>query len=51
VSPSICGHRADGDMLRLVFQQPEQIHAARLKALLAEHLAGFREIYAGSPVT
>ncbi len=45
-SPSICGHRADADILRLVFQHNEHVHAAQLKELLAEHLLGFREMHA-----
>jgi excinuclease ABC subunit A len=47
VSPAIA-HRNDGDVLRLLFQQPEQVPAARLKELLAEHLRGFREVF-GKP--
>src|SRR5207253_5459325 len=44
-TPTIAGNRADGDMLRLVFQQAERVHAAKLKELLAEHLRGFREAF------
>jgi len=44
-SPSICGHRTDSDIVRLVFQHNEHVHAAQLKELLAEHLRGFREMY------
>jgi len=47
VSPSINGERKDGDLLRLVFQHAEHVHAARLKELLAEHLRGFREVFGG----
>jgi excinuclease ABC subunit A len=46
VSPSIHRHRADVDLLRLVFQQADQFHAAKLKEVLAEHLRGFREVFA-----
>jgi excinuclease ABC subunit A len=45
LSPSIHGSRADGDVLRLVFQHAEHLHPAELKELLAEHLRGFREIF------
>jgi excinuclease ABC subunit A len=44
-SPSIGGSRKDADVLRLVFQQADHLHAAKLKDLLAEHLRGFREVY------
>jgi excinuclease ABC subunit A len=44
-APSISGHRADADILRLIFQNNEHVHAARLKDLLAEHLRGFREMH------
>jgi excinuclease ABC subunit A len=45
VSPQINGHRAEGDVLRLMFQQAEHVPAARLKEFLAEHLRGFREVF------
>jgi excinuclease ABC subunit A len=48
VSPQINGHQYDADVLRLVFQHPEHLHADRLKRLLAEHLRGFRETFAKS---
>jgi excinuclease ABC subunit A len=44
-SPTSHGSRADGDVLRLVFQHAEHLHAAELKELLAEHLRGFREVF------
>jgi excinuclease ABC subunit A len=44
-SPSISSHRADSDILRLIFQHNEHVHAAKLKELLAEHLRGFRETH------
>jgi excinuclease ABC subunit A len=44
-SASVCGHRDDADVLRLVFRREEQLQPARLKALLAEHLKGFREAF------
>jgi excinuclease ABC subunit A len=45
VSPAINGNRADGDVLQLIFQQVDHLHAAKLKELLAEHLRGFREAF------
>jgi excinuclease ABC subunit A len=50
-SPTVNGSRADADVLRLVFQHAEHLHAAELKELLAEHLRGFREAFGrtGSP--
>jgi excinuclease ABC subunit A len=50
-SPTLNGSRADADILRLVFQHAEHLHAAELKELLAEHLRGFREAFSrsGSP--
>jgi excinuclease ABC subunit A len=36
-------HRAEGDILRLVFRHADQVQAARLKELLRQHLQGFRE--------
>jgi excinuclease ABC subunit A len=47
VEPGINGHRADGDVLRLLFQHEEHVHPARLKEVLAEHLRGFREAFGG----
>jgi excinuclease ABC subunit A len=44
-APTINSSRADGDVMRLVFQHAEHLHAAELKALLAEHLRGFREVF------
>jgi excinuclease ABC subunit A len=46
VHPHLDTARGDGDVLRLVFQQLDPIQAARLKDLLAEHLRGFRELFA-----
>jgi excinuclease ABC subunit A len=45
VTPGINSSRADGDVLRLVFQQADHLHAPELKELLAEHLRGFREAF------
>jgi excinuclease ABC subunit A len=45
VAPAISSHRGDGDLLRLVFQNPEQVQPAKLQQLLAEHLKGFRETF------
>ncbi len=50
-SPSVCGERADSDVLRLVFQNNEHVHAAKLKELLTEHLRGFREMHGSVKVT
>jgi excinuclease ABC subunit A len=50
-SPSVCGHRTDSDIVRLVFQHNEHVHAAKLKELLAEHLRGFRELYGKGAAT
>jgi excinuclease ABC subunit A len=40
--------RRTGDVLRLVFQQEEQLQPARLLPLLREHLRGFREKFSRS---
>jgi excinuclease ABC subunit A len=45
VSPSISGNRSDADVIRLIFQRAEHLHADKLKELLAEHLRGFRETF------
>jgi excinuclease ABC subunit A len=45
-SPRINGNRTEGDMLQLVFQRSDHVPAAKLKELLAEHLRGFREVFA-----
>ncbi|MCI0462166.1 MAG: hypothetical protein L0Z62_34880 [Gemmataceae bacterium] len=45
VSPHVNGKRDDGDLLRLVFQHDDHVHAAQLKELLAGHLRGFREAF------
>ncbi len=45
VSPSINGEREGADVLRLVFQHADHLHAAKLKAFLADHLKGFRETF------
>jgi excinuclease ABC subunit A len=44
-SPAVNGSRADADVMRLVFQHAEHLHAAELKDLLTEHLRGFREAF------
>jgi excinuclease ABC subunit A len=41
----INGHRADSDVLRLVFQEAGHLPAGRLKELLGAHLQGFREAF------
>ena len=45
INPKILDNREAGDILQLVFQQEEQLHAPRLKELLTEHLRGFREAF------
>jgi excinuclease ABC subunit A len=45
-SQEINHQRGDGDVVRLLFQQAEQIPAAKLKQFLADHLRGFRETFA-----
>jgi hypothetical protein len=45
VSPAVNGHRAEGDVLRLIFQNANHVHDAKLKEVLAEHLRGFREVF------
>jgi excinuclease ABC subunit A len=45
VSPAINGDRDTSDVLRLVFQHDDHVHAAKLKELLAEHLRGFKEVF------
>jgi excinuclease ABC subunit A len=46
ISPSINGSRVDGDVLRLMFHQAEHLHPTELTQLLAEHLRGFRDVFA-----
>ncbi|HLN31490.1 MAG TPA: hypothetical protein VK395_27360 [Gemmataceae bacterium] len=45
ISPAISGNRADSDVTRLIFRQVEHLQPAKLKQLLTEHLAGFREVF------
>ncbi len=45
VTPTIKDNRANGDVVRLVFQDVSQLQPAKLKELLAEHLRGFRETF------
>jgi len=45
LDPEITDGRADGDVMELVFQHGEHVHAAELKELLREHLSGFRETF------
>jgi excinuclease ABC subunit A len=51
ISPSIADHRADSDLLRLIFQQSDHFQRDRLKKLLTEHLRGFRELFGAGRVT
>jgi excinuclease ABC subunit A len=46
VAPHLDTQRGEADVLRLALQQLDQVQAARLKELLAEHLRGFREVFA-----
>ncbi len=43
--PAIDGKRAGADVVRLNFQHIDQLKPQQLKALLAEHLQGFRQVY------
>jgi excinuclease ABC subunit A len=45
VAPAVAGQRSDGDVLRLQFVDLGAEEAKRLKAVLAEHLRGFREAF------
>ena len=45
VAPSLNGSCEESDVLRLVFQHEDHVHATKLKDLLAEHLHGFREVF------
>jgi excinuclease ABC subunit A len=44
-SQEINHERGDGDVVRLLFQQAEQIPAGRLRQFLADHMRGFRETF------
>ncbi len=44
VHPAIAPHNR-GDLLRLVFQHENHLHAPRLKEVLGRHLEGFRETF------
>jgi excinuclease ABC subunit A len=46
MSPNIGTQRKDGDLLSLHFLKIDHSGVARLKELLAEHLRGFREVFA-----
>ena len=37
--------QGDAEILHLVFQREEHVHATRLKDILAEHARGFREVF------
>jgi excinuclease ABC subunit A len=45
MAPAINGDRDGSDVLLLVFQHNDHVHAAKLKELLAEHLRGFQEVF------
>jgi excinuclease ABC subunit A len=51
ISPNIGSQRKDGDLLYLHFQKIDPTQAARLKELLADHLRGFREVFAKATTT
>jgi excinuclease ABC subunit A len=44
-SPTIHHHRAELDLLRLIFQQAGELQAGKLKDVLGQHLRGFREVF------
>ena len=46
VHPAIVPHNR-GELVRLVFQHDNHLHAARLKEVLRQHLDGFREVFGG----
>ena len=45
IQPALRPHR-QGELLRLLFQHENHLHAAQLKDVLRQHLAGFREVFA-----
>jgi excinuclease ABC subunit A len=45
MQPEIQDNRSDGDALVLTFEQLDQVPAAKVKTVLAEHLRGFREAF------
>jgi excinuclease ABC subunit A len=51
VSPTVHDWHGKADLLRLVFQHAEHLHAAQLKELLAAHLEGFREVWSRQGVS
>src|SRR5262249_14594787 len=51
VSPTVHDWHGKGDLMRLVFQHAEHLHAAQLKELLAAHLEGFREVWSRQGVS
>src|SRR5260370_23815944 len=48
IAANIDSSRSDLDLIQLVFQNAEHLHAAKLKELLAEHLREFRKRFAKS---
>jgi excinuclease ABC subunit A len=44
-TPHLDTGRKEGDVLRLIFHQMDQLQPAKLKQMLAEHLRGFREAF------
>jgi excinuclease ABC subunit A len=45
VQPTIDDKRAEGDVLKFMFLTADHVHPEKLKALLTEHLSGFRETF------
>jgi excinuclease ABC subunit A len=50
VSPTVHDWHGKADLMRLVFQHAEHLHAVRLKELLTAHLTGFMEVWAEKAV-
>jgi excinuclease ABC subunit A len=45
VQPTIDDKRGEADVLKFIFQTADHLHPEKLKALLTEHLNGFRETF------
>ncbi len=45
VGPEIIADRDGIDVVRILFQNEEQLHPTKLKEVLREHLSGFRAVY------
>jgi excinuclease ABC subunit A len=44
IQPVLSAHR-DGEIVKLVFQNESHLNASRLRELLRQHVAGFREVF------